>query len=132
MSTLTLLRMGMITLVTLALGHVIFAAAAANSIPPTHLDSISRSVGIDALAPESCAAHPPDHLVIGSGTITGTSGDDLILGSPSADTINGGGGNDCILGGGGADTLVGGTGIDVCIGGPGADIIDVSCEDQLQ
>jgi Ca2+-binding RTX toxin-like protein len=131
MSTLTLLRIGMMTLVALAFGHVIFATAAANRIPPSHLDSISRSVGIDKLAPASCAAHPPSHLVSGSGTMTGTSGDDLILGSPSADTINGGGGNDCILGGGGDDTLVGGPGVDVCIGGPGADSIDVSCEDQL-
>ncbi|NNJ10432.1 hypothetical protein EKD04_008845 [Chloroflexales bacterium ZM16-3] len=129
MNTFALLRLSLIAMIGLALGQIVFASAAANSIPPTQLGSISRSVGVGDLAPDACAGQAPNHLVTGSGTITGTSGDDLILGSADDDLIDGLGGDDCILGGGGDDTLVGGEGADVCIGGPGIDIIDPSCEE---
>lgn len=57
------------------------------------------------------------------GTITGTSGDDVICGTAAADTILGGGGNDVILGLGGDDTLDGGDGSDAINGGGGTDTI---------
>jgi Ca2+-binding RTX toxin-like protein len=117
-------------LVALALGQIVLASAATNNIPPTKLDSISRSVHVYELAPASCGDHSPDHLVTGNGVITGTSGDDLIFGGDGDDTIDGLGGDDCIIGGAGNDTLAGGDGSDTCVGGPGDDIIDVSCEDQ--
>lgn len=60
------------------------------------------------------------------GTITGTDGDDVIIGSSGADTINAGNGNDVVCGRGGADTIDGGNGNDlllgdVCTGCPGGD-----------
>ncbi|SDY05939.1 calcium-binding protein [Nitrosomonas sp. Nm58] len=46
-------------------------------------------------------------------TVTGSAGDDTILGSGNADTISGGAGNDTITGGAKADTLAGGEGNDI-------------------
>src|SRR3989344_9538295 len=57
-------------------------------------------------------------------TLTGTSGNDLILGLEGADRINGNGGDDCILGGNGADTLNGNAGNDAIFGEGGADSIN--------
>jgi Ca2+-binding RTX toxin-like protein len=45
-------------------------------------------------------------------TITGTTGDDLLIGTADPDTIDAGDGNDTLIGEGGADTLIGGTGND--------------------
>jgi hypothetical protein len=64
----------------------------------------------------------PGCTISGTGTITGTPGDDVICGSAGVDAINGGGGGDIILAGGGADALVGGPGNDQLNGGPGADV----------
>lgn len=66
-----------------------------------------------------CAGLRP--TITGSGSITGTPGDDVILGSSGADQIDGGGGNDVICGGAGDDTLRGGNGEDILLGGDGAD-----------
>jgi Ca2+-binding RTX toxin-like protein len=67
------------------------------------------------------------NLIVGSGTINGTSGDDLILGSASNDTINGGAGNDCIFAGAGDDLIrvheSQGIG-DVVVGGDGTDTVE--------
>ncbi|MBX0327664.1 hypothetical protein K2Z83_08235 [Oscillochloris sp. ZM17-4] len=128
MNTFALLRLGLIALICMAVGQIVFASAAANTIAPTNLGSMSHTVRVYDLAPAACGGLTPSHLVTGSGTITGTSGDDLILGGDGDDLIDGLGGDDCILGGGGDDTLVGGEGDDVCIGGPGTDIIDPTCE----
>ncbi|MEA3015102.1 MAG: hypothetical protein QOD42_3647 [Sphingomonadales bacterium] len=46
-------------------------------------------------------------------TIDGTSGDDLLIGTPDADTINGLDGNDTLIGEGGVDNLRGGPGNDI-------------------
>ena len=63
----------------------------------------------------------------------GTSGDDVILGTPGPDTIDAGAGNDVVCAQGGADTVVGGDGNDTIFGqgggdllrgGPGVDFID--------
>ena len=66
-----------------------------------------------------------------SGTFTGTSSAELILGSGAVDTISAAGGNDCIIGGAGDDSINGGTGTDVCIGGPGTDTF-TNCETTVQ
>src|SRR5918994_3585660 len=61
----------------------------------------------------SCFGEPA--TIAGSGTINGTSGDDVIIGSPSNDAINGLGGDDTICGLAGSDQIAGG-----CSGrGPG-------------
>lgn len=129
MNSSTLLRLGLSALAALMLGQIIFASAAANSIPPTQIDSISRAVALQELAPTDCDAQSLEQLITGSGTLTGTSGNDLILGSAGDDTIDGLGGDDCVVGGGGDDTLIGGEGEDSCIGGAGSNTIDVSCEE---
>ncbi len=54
-------------------------------------------------------------------TVTGSTGDNVIIGSNGADTIDGGDGQDTLLGGAGNDTLNGGTGNDVLNGGTGND-----------
>lgn len=54
---------------------------------------------------------------------TGTSSDDVIVGSPRADTIYGKGGSDNISGGSGNDLIFGGGGVDYVDGGDGDDTI---------
>jgi acetyl esterase/lipase len=54
-------------------------------------------------------------------TITGTEGDDVLVGGPRADVLCGLGGNDLLWGGPGADVLIGGPGDDWLLGGPGND-----------
>ena len=61
--------------------------------------------------------------ITGSGTLNGTSGDDVILGSSGIDTLNGGTGNDHLEGKAGNDTLYGNAGNDILIGGEGDDIL---------
>ena len=53
--------------------------------------------------------------------ITGTTGDDVIHGTPFDDNLSGGPGNDTIFGHEGDDLLDGGTGDDQLFGGPGDD-----------
>jgi len=57
-------------------------------------------------------------------TITGTTGDDTLVGTPRADAICGLGGNDTIVGRRGDDALFGEEGNDVLIGSRGDDILD--------
>ena|GEM_PF-2132564 len=57
------------------------------------------------------------------GTITGTSGHDVLNGTDAGETINGLAGNDRIDGGAGNDRIDGGEGDDVIFGGEGDDII---------
>ena len=59
----------------------------------------------------------------GSGTITGTEGDDSLTGTSGNDTINGLGGDDTLSGLDGDDRLDGGTGNDWLFGYLGADLI---------
>jgi hypothetical protein len=57
------------------------------------------------------------------GTITGTEGTDLLIGSPDDDTILGLGGNDQLRGESGNDTIDGGSGNDLITGGAGTDTL---------
>lgn len=57
-------------------------------------------------------------------TITGSSGDNLLIGNAGDDTVSGGDGQDTITGDAGADTLSGGAGNDSIDGGTGDDSID--------
>lgn len=56
-------------------------------------------------------------------TIRGTSGDDVLVGTPRADVICAGAGDDHVSGLGGDDVLIGGDGDDVLLGGPGHDLL---------
>jgi hypothetical protein len=116
-------------LVFLILAVLIFlaaatAVAAANSVPFTSLGDSSRGVTPNSLKPSQCIAFNVANLIVGSGTINGTNGNDLIIGSAGADDITGRQGRDCILGGGGNDTINGNQGDDVILGGPDDDDID--------
>ncbi|WP_274542394.1 hypothetical protein [Candidatus Oscillochloris fontis] len=124
-----LIQFGIVLLIGFVISQIYFAAAANNSIPATHLDAQSQSVGVEELAPEACRGMGLSSMISGSGTINGTSGNDLILGGAGADLIDGQGGDDCLVGGGGDDTLIGGEGNDVCMGGSGDNLIDPSCEE---
>jgi Ca2+-binding RTX toxin-like protein len=117
-----------IGLAALILGSMISAMAASNSVSKSNVGEISRSISANDLKPPQCDGIHLNNLIAATGAISGTAGNDLILGSSGANTISGEGGNDCILGGGGNDTLFGDSGTDVCIGGSGDDILDDSCE----
>src|SRR5262249_42523977 len=54
-------------------------------------------------------------------TLTGTPGNDTLVGGQLGDTLSGLGGNDTLIGGAGADWLDGGTGADTMSGGTGDD-----------
>ncbi len=112
------------------------AVAGANVVPVTRLGMITRTNTPNDFRPPACTASMATVLA-GGGTITGNTGNDLILGSPAGDTIYGGLGNDCLMGGGGFDWLFGedgndylngGPGFDLCFGGAGVDTYDASCE----
>ena len=64
-----------------------------------------------------------DFWAVAAGSITGTGGNDILLGGATAETINGGDGNDHINGGYGNDTLTGGNGNDLLKGRFGDDML---------
>jgi Ca2+-binding RTX toxin-like protein len=110
---------------------VLTASTAANTVPVTRVDEDSKGTSADALKPPECSGIALDNIVdIGAGE-TGTSANNLILGTDKADAqILGGAGDDCILGGKGNERqriggvwvpgLYGEDGNDVLIGGPGS------------
>jgi len=112
--TFQLMLFGLIMLVLIS---VVTAIAATNTVPSTRLDNQVESITSNDLKPYSCASLDLRNIVSGSGTITGTSENDLILGSSGDDIITGLAGDDCILGGDGIDTISGGDGNDICNGG---------------
>jgi Ca2+-binding RTX toxin-like protein len=131
---------------------VLSAVAAANTIPVTRADKVSIGITADTVKPDQCSGITLTNIVdIGAGE-SGTSANDLILGTDKADKeIRGGAGDDCILGGkgnerqkigkdwvaglygeDGNDVLIGGPGNkDVCDGGAGTDTF-YSCETEIQ
>ena len=115
----------------LILTSVVSAFAAGISVPSSNVGQQSVPVTPEDIKPLACSALDITSIVSGSGTVTGTSANDLIIGSAGADSIDGLGGDDCILGGGGDDSLIGNDGNDVCLGGPGSDIF-TNCEVEAQ
>lgn len=98
---------------------------------------LALAVGMVAFTPAATAAVRTcmglTPTITGSGTINGTDGHDVIVGSAQADVINGLEYNDVICGGGGADTINGGDDRDFIFGegssdtlrgGDGLDTID--------
>ena len=124
-------------LVTLMLGLVASAItggqglAAGNSVTSGRVGRISSAITLANLKPAACTNGTPVNLITGSGTVTGTMQNDLILGGATIDTMDGRQQNDCILGGAGDDVIDGFNGTDVCIGGPGTDVF-VRCETTIQ
>lgn len=131
-------RLASFGMLTLALMSIFSALAAANNVPISGKLDTTVALTPNNLKPSECAGLTLDTFVVGSGTVAGSSGNDLILGSTTADTIRGSSlavnnadGDDCILGGSGDDTLLGdaiwwtlfGDGNDVILGGGGNDTI---------
>jgi Ca2+-binding RTX toxin-like protein len=104
------------------------AFAAGLSVPASNVGQQSVSVTAEDIKPAACATLYLTNIVSGSGTLTGTSANDLIIGSSGADTIDGLGGNDCILSGSGEDFIDGGDGTDVCFASLGTDTF-INCEE---
>jgi Ca2+-binding RTX toxin-like protein len=100
-------------------------------MPYSNVDQRSVPVTAEDLKPAACTGLYLTNIISGSGVITGTSANDLIIGSAGVDTIDGGGGNDCVLGGQGDDNITGNDGNDICIGGLGTDIF-TTCEAENQ
>lgn len=125
-SPFRLLIFGLLALIVIT---TLTAVAATNTVPFTRLEDRVLSFNINYLKPPACSGLFLTTLITGSGTLTGTAGDDLILASTSADTIDGLGGSDCILGGSGDDLITGNDGVDVCIGGLGTDTF-ITCESE--
>jgi Ca2+-binding RTX toxin-like protein len=121
----------MFGLLALVVVSVATAFAAGITVPSSNVDEKSVWVTAADLRPSVCAGLSLTQVISGSGTLTGTAGNDLIIGSSGADTIDGLGGNDCILGGSGDDSLTGNEGNDVCLGSPGNDIF-TDCEVEIQ
>jgi Ca2+-binding RTX toxin-like protein len=125
---LRLLTFGLVALIIISSAT---AFAASNTTPATNVGYQNVNVGINNLKPSTCTGLFLTNLVTGAVTLTGTEGNDLILGSPDTDEIDGLGGDDCILGGGGDDQVTGSDGTDICIGGPGTDTF-ITCEGESQ
>lgn len=122
----------------LVLLGVVSAVAGANVVPVTRAGMITRANTPNDFRPPACTANMTS-IISGSGTLNGTPGNDLMLGSAVGDTLYGGAGNDCLMGGSGFDWLFGedgndylngGPGFDLCFGGLGVNTYDVSCEIQ--
>jgi signal peptidase I len=95
---------------------------ATSTVPLSYAGTSSQALSIAQLTPAACAGLTLTNLVVATGpTVTGTAGNDLIIGGSGTGTINYAGldGTDCIVAGGTAATtnkIDGGKGIDVCIG----------------
>jgi Ca2+-binding RTX toxin-like protein len=107
-----------------------YAYTASVNVPATHVGRQQFTIDANALKPAACSALNLTSVVAG---VTGTTGNDLILGPSTGSTLNGNGGQDCIVGGGGNDTLRGNGNHagDVCIGGPGTDTFN-QCQTAIQ
>jgi hypothetical protein len=98
---------------------------ATNTVPMSQVGVSKQTLDVNQLASPYCASLVLTKLVVAtSSTVTGTSGNDLVLGRNATGTqsLNGGGGDDCIIAGGGTssttNTIDGGAGTNICIGAP--------------
>jgi signal peptidase I len=107
---------------------------AANTVPLSRAGVSKWPVNVNQVASSYCSSIVLTKQVIAtSSTVTGTSGNDLVLGqnASGSQSLNGGSGDDCIIAGGTAGTINnfdGGAGTDICIGAPRATNNFVNCE----
>jgi Ca2+-binding RTX toxin-like protein len=120
---------------TLTIGNTPAGAATLNAAARTLTYTAPTSgtadvVAINATDPYGASANLDLAITLGSGSLTGGAGDDLLSGGGNAETLSGGAGNDTLSGGGGNDTLDGGAGVDTMTGGPGNDtfVVDQSAD----
>jgi Ca2+-binding RTX toxin-like protein len=125
------LRLLILAFLALFIVSVVSALAAGINVPASNIGQQFIPVRAEDIKPAACGALYLTNIVRGSGTLTGTTANDLIIGSAGADSIEGAGGDDCILGSGGDDLLAGGEGNDICVGGMGNDTF-TDCEVEIQ
>lgn len=101
----------------LAVDQTVTCTATLTPLSGTHLGVAEVSTGGER------STDRVGYVGYGACTITGTSGDDSLGGTPGDDVICGLGGADMLDGGDGDDVLVGGAGNDWLEGGDGADIL---------
>ncbi|GIF11269.1 calcium-binding protein [Actinoplanes teichomyceticus] len=94
-------------------------------------DSVSytthtRGVTVDLDGGRGDDGMPGEHDSVGADVeiVTGSPGDDTLIGNTAANTLDGSDGDDTVRGGGGNDTLSGGAGTDAIAGEAGDDAID--------
>src|SRR5215216_4878445 len=109
----------------------ISAFAAGIAVPASNVGEQSVVITAEDIKPSACNTLYLTNVVSGSGSITGSASNDLIIGSAGVDTIDGAGGDDCILARSGDDVIVGSDGFDICIGGSGTDVF-TACESETQ
>jgi hypothetical protein len=131
MRTTIPLRLFLIGLTAMMLISIVSAFAAGISVPDSNVGHQSVSVSAEDIKPPACASLYLTNVVSGSGTLTGTQANDLMIGSAGADIMDGQGGDDCILGGQGDDQITGSDGNDICIGSSGTDTF-ATCEGESQ
>ncbi len=95
--------------------------AALTVVPQTSIGRFVGSVVVNDFRPPERAGLTLTNLVTGSGDLTGTNQNDLILGGTAGQTVSAKNGDDCILTGSGGDLVKAGGGADVIVGESGAD-----------
>jgi hypothetical protein len=116
-------RISLLLLGLLLFGSLMTVLVAGNTVPVTRAGQMTSAITLGAIVPE-CASIPTTSIIMGSGRVTGTAGDDWIFGDGGVNDLEGGSGNDCLIGGDGDDELAGGSGNDILFGGNGSDYTD--------
>lgn len=107
-------------IVLIAVLGLVHGSTTANSIPPSRAGISYHPTTAQQLAPPECAGMPLASVAWrDTGTLNGTNGSELLIGSENTARIGGRGGDDClVIGSGNNNRLDGGPGNDVCIGNP--------------
>lgn len=118
----------------LVIGSVLMTSTASGVVPTSRIGVTDAPATLAQLAPLPCSAIEMTRLATGA-KVSGSGGNDLVLGRWSADgVLAGGGGADCIVGPGASsrNTISGGGGNDVCISPVSAVTNFTSCEVTLR
>ncbi len=94
------------------------AFTAANTVPATNISQFTKAIAPVDLEPSECKTSiTVTSIVAGTGTVSSTAANQLVLGSSAVDTITDASfGSACMVGGAGSDSLTGKTGGgDLCI-----------------
>jgi len=121
-------RILLISLAFMIVLSAIYGLTASNTVPESGLDLLTQEVTAEQMKPAECSALSLEYIATSS---TGSTLNDLVIGTTSADSLSGLIGNDCLVGGDGDDTLDGGDGTDICIGGGGTDTF-LNCETEIE
>lgn len=122
-----IIRTLLISLAFMILLSAIYGLTASNTVPESGLGSETQDVTAEQMKPAECSTLSLEYIATSS---TGSTLNDLVIGTSSSDSLSGLTGNDCLVGGDGDDTLDGGDGTDICIGGGGTDTF-LNCETEF-